>query len=70
MPDTIVIEVPADAPDRDLDRVEREAAVARRNAEIRRRYEQMQGDRMTRYERLADEYHISERQVQRVVYGS
>jgi len=70
MPTTITIEVPADAPDRDLERVEREAAVARRNAEIRRRYEQMQGDRMTCYKRLAEDYHISERQVQRVLYGS
>ena len=70
MPDTITIEVPKDAPDRDLDRVEREAAVARRNAEIVRRYHQMQGDRMVRYRRLAEEYPVSERQVRRIICGS
>lgn len=70
MPDTITFEVPGDAPERDLDRIEREVSVARRNAEINRRYNQMDGDRMGRYERLADEYHVSERQVRRIIYGS
>jgi len=70
MSDEITITIPADAPERDVDRVEREAAVARRNAEIVRRYHQMGGDRMTRYERLAKSYHVSTRQVRRIIYGA
>lgn len=72
MAETVTFEVPVDAPDRDLERVEREASVARRNAEIRRRYESLRDEhgRMDAYEQLADTYHVSPRQVRRIVYGS
>jgi hypothetical protein len=72
MAETVTFEVPADAPDRDLERVEREASVARRNAEIRRRYESLRDEhgRMDAYEQLSDAYHVSPRQVRRIVYGS
>jgi len=72
MPDTIKITIPADTPERDRERVHRAAKVARRYAEIRRKYEAMTEDGHTGKEaeqELSDQYPVSARQVRRIVYG-
>jgi len=70
MPETLTFHVPADAPKRDLRRVEQEAEVARRNAQIRRRYPGLrdQHGRDAAMEALADRHDVSPRTVWRVVY--
>jgi len=72
MPDTITIEVPANAPDRDLDRVEREAAVARRRAKIREDYPDLRDEhgREGAFKVLQERYGESRRTLKRIIYGA
>ena len=72
MSDTIRIEVPADAPERDLRRVRQEAQVARRNARIRSEYPDLRDKhgRDSAFEKLAEQHDCSCRTVRRVVYGT
>lgn len=71
MPDTIQIEVPADAPDRDISRVEREAQVATRRAQIKRQYPGLrdQHGRDKALEILQERHGESVRTIRRVLYG-
>jgi hypothetical protein len=71
MPDTITIEIPADAPDRDVGRVRREARVARRRAKIQRLYPELRDEhgRRQAFERLRDRFGESVRTIRRIIYG-
>jgi transcriptional regulator GlxA family with amidase domain len=71
MPDTLTFEVPSDAPERDLRRVRQETRVARRNAQIRRKYPKLRDEhgRKKAMRRLANRYNCSPRTVERAVYG-
>jgi transcriptional regulator GlxA family with amidase domain len=70
MPEILTFHAPADAPERDLRRLEQDAEVARRNAQIDRRYPNLrdQYGRDAAMEALADRHDVSPRTVRRVVY--
>lgn len=71
MPDTITIEVPSDAPDRDLRRVRQEAEVATKRAKMRRAYPDLRDEygRDEAMRRLASRHCCSPRTVERAIYG-
>jgi len=69
--ETITIEVPADAPERDLNRVKREAEVARTRAQIVREYRDLlsRHDYREAFEILAERHDESVRSVRMAVWG-
>jgi len=70
MAETVTIEIPADAPEKDVRRVRQRADLARRNATIRRRYPSLRDKhgRKEAIKRLADRFCCSTSTVKHVIY--
>ena len=69
--ESIRFEVPADAPERDLRRVQQEVDTAERNALIKRQYQRLKSEctHQKAFQILADRHNTSTRTVRRVVWG-